>query len=189
MGAKKQAKAGARKSDPPSAKRVRKPRKRGVKAPVVAIRKTSRASLAPTAAEPPSPPPTPDPTPAPTLVPPSQATVAPTGADLPADDVVQTLKNQMITKNTESPALRFGIPEMPFPRYPYAKGPDLANDGVGYGEVLRMTVYRANGRGTMLPDTGYSRRTRSGRQVISAGELTPETRPSLVPTRPTPDGE
>ena len=120
------------------------------------------------------------PTSAPTLAPPSLL-APPTGADLPPEDVVQTLKNQMIADNEESPALRFGIPDMPFPRYPYAKGPDLANDGVGYGEVLRMTVYRANGRAVMAPTTGYSRRTRSGRQVISENELTPEIDPGESP--------
>jgi hypothetical protein len=174
MSPRKKSKRAARSSEAPSTNGTPRSRGRRSKARVVPIRTTSGpAPAAIAAAERPAS----APAEVPTLLPPAEVAKPPTGADLPPDDVVQTLKNQMITNNEESPALRFGVPQMPFPRYPYAKGPDLANDGVGYGEVLRMTVYRANGSAVMSPATGYSRRTRSGRQVISKNELTPENEP------------
>ena len=86
-------------------------------------------------------------------------------AKLPVADVVVTQRRLMLEEKKESRALRFGVQDFPFPHYPYAKGPDLANDSVAYGEVLQMTIARVVG-GSLNLDTGFSRRTRSGRQVV-----------------------
>ena len=103
---------------------------------------------------------------------------------VPAEDAVIVDRKLREDDGKCSIPLAFGAESRPFPIYPYAQGPDLANDGMGYGEELRIKVYRIpkavplNGEaaGPSKPSAspirldaaiGCHRRTRSGRQFAS----------------------
>jgi hypothetical protein len=52
------------------------------------------------------------------------------------------------------------------PLYPFTKGVDLTNDGVGYGEQTKLSVQCATGRS----ETKLSRRTRTGNFCLRLAE-------------------
>jgi hypothetical protein len=92
----------------------------------------------------------------------------------PSDAVV--IQRRLLKNGKFSRQLAFGETDRPFPVYPYTKGQELVNDGISYGEILEMSVFQAppgtdgsteTGSKSPLEDSdGFSRRTRSGRQVI-----------------------
>ena len=97
-------------------------------------------------------------------------------AVVPPEDAV-LIQRKLLKKRLYSPELAFGQSGLPYQTYPYAKGPDLANDGIGYGEIISVDVCQLVGCVELLEESekppprlniakGFSRRTRSGRQVI-----------------------
>jgi hypothetical protein len=93
---------------------------------------------------------------------------------VPLEDAV-LIQRRLLKNRRYSPELQIGQGELPYQAYPYTKGPDLSNDGIGYGEILSVDVCRLKEcieltRHESPPElhveTGFSRRTRSGRQVI-----------------------
>lgn len=87
---------------------------------------------------------------------------------IPRDDVVLFLRKHVKDRDARKlllPAVRTS----PLPLYPFTKGIDLSNQGIGYGELVRITVCPAPKKGSDARVTlcsGVSRRTRSGRAVV-----------------------
>jgi hypothetical protein len=86
---------------------------------------------------------------------------------LPPDDVALAQRKALLRHARLEDGELEGKPGT-YPIYPYTKGPNFANDGVGYGEALRVMARGGADANESAP--GYSRRTRSGRVVIAADD-------------------
>lgn len=73
--------------------------------------------------------------------------------------------------------------------YPYTKGPDYANDLLGYGERLREVHRFLDAYHKLCSKTLISRRTRSGRAPENAEESPTNSLDSVRPSQPPSSGE
>jgi len=112
----------------------------------------------------------------------------------PLSDVLTAMQNAASKGKDYEGKSRSGAPLADAaPLYPYTKGVELTNDGIGYGEETSIVVVEAEGGAGHRTKrwTRYARRTRSGSRFLQDTDKlpSPAATPRSSAARETPGSE